>query len=209
VREGTRVAAGTPLLQMRNIELEREIIASRRINDSLAVQAAGARGRERFADVALLEADREVEGARLKGLHARAAALQVRSVRSGMVLTRRPEELLGRWVAQGEVVLDVANTDSLEVRMQIAGAGGTQVKPGHAVRLLSDATLDAPLATQVSQVSAAATSPQQIEVRVRLPATDGWRPGVTGKGSIALRRSNVWGALWWSIRRGIRSDILL
>jgi hypothetical protein len=32
---------------------------------------------------------------------------------------------------------------------------------------------------------------------------------MTGEASVTLRRSNVWGALWWTIRRRIRTDILL
>jgi hypothetical protein len=32
---------------------------------------------------------------------------------------------------------------------------------------------------------------------------------MTGRARVRLRNSNVWGALWWQIRRGIRSDILL
>jgi hypothetical protein len=30
-----------------------------------------------------------------------------------------------------------------------------------------------------------------------------------GEASVTLRSSNIWGALWWSIRRGIRTDLLL
>jgi hypothetical protein len=32
---------------------------------------------------------------------------------------------------------------------------------------------------------------------------------MTGHAKITLRQSNLWGALWWEMRRGIRSDILL
>jgi hypothetical protein len=32
---------------------------------------------------------------------------------------------------------------------------------------------------------------------------------MTGEASVTLRRSNMWGALWWAIRRHVRTDILL
>jgi hypothetical protein len=209
VREGTRVAAGAPLIQIRNIALERQMVASRRVRDSLALQSAEARGRERFTDLALLDADRAIEDARLKGLSETESALHIRSLRGGTVLTQRPEELLGRWVSSGEVILQVADTDSLEIRIRIRGAGGTQIRPGNQARLLSDATLHGPSKARVSEVSAAATSPEQIEARLRIAASDSWRPGVTGRASITIRDSNLWGALWWAIRRAVRTDILL
>jgi hypothetical protein len=36
-----------------------------------------------------------------------------------------------------------------------------------------------------------------------------WRPGMTGEASVTIRRSNVWGALWWGIRKRVRTDLLL
>jgi hypothetical protein len=48
-----------------------------------------------------------------------------------------------------------------------------------------------------------------MEGRVRLAATPDLRPGMTGEASVVLRDSNLWGALWWSLRGKIRSDILL
>lgn len=209
VREGTRVGAGTTVVQMRNLGLERELMARRRASDSLALRSARARGQERHAEVAVLDADRAIEDARLRGLHERMAALSIRSHRGGAVLTPRPEELVGRWVSNGEVVLRVGDSDSLEIRIVLNGAGGTLVQPGYPVRLLTDANLGPGMEAKVSNVSAAATSSETMEARLRLPAGNGLRPGMTGRASITIGRSNVWGALWWSIRRGIRSDIFL
>ncbi|MGH7510140.1 MAG: HlyD family efflux transporter periplasmic adaptor subunit [Gemmatimonadales bacterium] len=209
VREGTRVAPGAPLLQLRNLELERELVISHRVSDSLATRSAQARGQGRSADVALIDAARAGEEARLAGLGKRAEALRIRALGSGVVVTPRPEELAGRWVSNGEVVLELGQADSVEIRVAVAGAGGTLVRPGHPVRLLSDATLDAPIRARVAAVAATASTPGTIEARLRLPAGDSWRPGMTGRASITLRRSNLWGALWWRVRSGIRSDILL
>jgi hypothetical protein len=83
------------------------------------------------------------------------------------------------------------------------------VRTGNAARLLSDANLAGSVNAPVAEVSTAAASADQVEARLRLGASDGWRPGVTGRASVVLRHSNVWGALWWAVRRGVRSDILL
>jgi hypothetical protein len=32
---------------------------------------------------------------------------------------------------------------------------------------------------------------------------------MTGEASIMVRRSNLWGALWWGFRQRVRTDILL
>ncbi len=209
VHEGSRVDAGTPLVSIRSLELERGIAAYRRITDSLAVRSAQARGRERFSEVAQIDAARSVEDARLAGLRKRLEALEVRALAGGVVLTPRPEELIGRWVSYGLTVLHVGRSDSVEIRIALNGAGGSLVRPGHLVRLLQDATLDPPVSGRIANVAAAIGSGQIFTARVRLPSGTSWRPGMTGQASITLQRSNLWAGLWWAARRAVRSDILL
>lgn len=209
VREGTRVAAGSPLLLIRNLELERELGASRRITDSLALRSAQARGQGRMSQMALVDAQRSIEEARLAGLRQRVEALRIHAMGTGTVMTPRPEELTGRWVSNGEVVLQLARTDSVEIRVALYGAGGTLVRAGAPISLLPDATMAQPVSGHVAAVSETTRPDDAIEARLRLPAGEAWRPGMTGRASITLQRSNAWGALWWSIRRGIRTDILL
>jgi multidrug efflux pump subunit AcrA (membrane-fusion protein) len=208
VMEGTRVAAGAPLMQIRNLPLERELMAGRRVADSLAARSAQARSHGRLAEAAALDSERSGQEARLDGLRRRVEALRIRALGQGTVITPRPEELVGRWVSSGATVLHVGEFDSVEIRIALRGAGGTLIREGSRARLLPDATLDAPVSATVTSMSATATS-GTVEARVRLPARRGWRPGMTGRASITLRNSNLWGALWWSIRGGIRSDILL
>jgi multidrug efflux pump subunit AcrA (membrane-fusion protein) len=208
VLEGSQVAAGAPLIQIRNLELERELIRSRRVNDSLAARSAQARSHGRSAEAAELDAERASEEALLTGLRRRVEALRIRALGGGTVITPRPQELVGRWVASGAAVLEVGQFDSVEIRIALRGAGGTLVRQGSPTRLLADATPDAPVSAVVTSLSATAT-PTTVEARLRLPAHRNWRPGMTGRARVTVRKSNLWGALWWSIRRGIRSDILL
>jgi hypothetical protein len=208
-REGTQVSPGTPLLQIRNLELERELLVSQRVSDSLAVRVTQARARGRPADAAVIEAEQRVELARLSGLRQRTEALHIRALHGGVVVTRKPEELAGRWVSVGEEVLRLGNSDSIEIRIALAGAGRTLVRVGDPVRLLSDGSLSPPVKARVAAVSLAASSPDLHEVRLSLKAGSSWRPGMTGRAKITLRQTNLWGALWWGVRRTVRSDILL
>jgi hypothetical protein len=208
VREGTRVSAGAPLVQIRNLQLERELIASRRVHDSLAARASQARSQSRFSDAAHIDAERSSEAARLAGLRLRVESLRIRALGGGTVVTPRPEELVGRWVRNGATVLELGEVDSVEIRISLQGAGGTQIRQGSRARLLPDASPGGPVDVVVTSISATA-SPDAVEVRLRLPGQAGWRPGMTGRAAVTVRNSNLWGALWWSIRQGIRSDILL
>jgi putative peptide zinc metalloprotease protein len=209
VREGTSVPAGAPLLQIRNLELERELGAHQRVADSLSIRASQARARGQAAELALVETQLASERAEVAGLSERIAALKLRALAGGVVVTPRPEELAGRWVSGGEVVLQLGRPDSVEVRIGLAGAGGTLVRPGQPVRLLSGATLESPRMEKLSSVSAAAGPKEALEARVRMAAAPAFRPGMTGEARITVRDSNLWGALWWNLRRRIRSDILL
>jgi hypothetical protein len=84
------------------------------------------------------------------------------------------------------------------------------VRPGLAIDLISSADPALRVRTRIGSVSTAAgDAAGSVEARVRVPSEGGWRAGMTGQASVTLARSNVWGALWWAIRRRVRTDILL
>lgn len=210
VHEGTSVPAGAPLLHIRNLALERELVVHRRTADSLSIREDQARARGQAGELSLIDAALQSEQASISGIRQRIAALQLRALAGGVVVTPRPEELTGRWVSNGEVVLQLGWPDSVEVRIGLAGAGGTLLRPGQPVRLWSQAaTRDGSRLQRLSSVSAIAAPNQELEARVRMAATPAFRPGMTGEARITVRDSNLWGALWWNLRRRIRSDILL
>jgi putative peptide zinc metalloprotease protein len=208
VSEGILVPAGARLLTIRNFGLERERAASRRVGDSLASLIAPARARQQVSELSRLDAIRAMEEARLAGLNERIRALEIRALNSGIIVTPRPEESLGQWVSAGQVLLVVGQPDSVEVRIALTGAGATSVRAGQTVRLLPEASRSTSR-SNLGQVSAAAGSSRAIEARVRLAGDDFWRPGMTGRARIVLQRSNMWAAVWWKIRRTVRTDILL
>jgi putative peptide zinc metalloprotease protein len=210
VREGSRAPAAVPLLRIRNFELEREAANSQRLRDSLSLRLLQARARDQIAETAQLDLARATEQARLDGLRERIGALEIRALAAGVVLTPRVEALQGQWVSRGTRVLELGQPDSVEVRIALAGPGVGYVQQGQPVRLLPQSNLDAQVTTTLGQVSTAATgAAHSVEARARLASSDSWRPGVTGRASIRLRRSNVWGALWWHLRQQLRTDILL
>jgi len=209
VREGSWVETGSTLLRLRSFGLEREAVVLRRTVDSLTLIIARARAADRSSDVAQLEALRSVDAARLTGLDDQIRAFSIRAVSSGRVLTPRPEELVGHGVSRGQVLLRLGRVDTLEVRIALTGAGASSVVTGQPVSLLPNTTAAQALSSRINQVSTTAEPSHSLEGRVRLAALDPWRPGMSGRARVTVRRSNLWGALWWSIRRGVRSDILL
>jgi multidrug efflux pump subunit AcrA (membrane-fusion protein) len=209
VREGTRVEAGAPLLQVRDLDLERAALEAGRRVDSLAAREAQARAAGRADETARLEAERATESARLEGMSAEQRLLTMRSLVPGIVVTSRPERLTGRWVDLGQRLLELGQPDSLEVRIALAGAGATEVRAGQGARLVFHAD-GATLAGRVGGVGlSSAPGSGAVEARVGIPGGARWRPGMTGEASVTLRKSNLWGALWWSVRRRVRTDILL
>ena len=206
--EGTLVAAGAPVVRIRNLALEREAEAAGRAADSLVARETQARARGAEGEVARLAAARGVETARADGLARRLADLTLRAPVRGLVLSARSDTLAGRRVSVGDTLLLLGRADSVEVSIALEGAGASLVRRGQPARLIGYADpsrrISAPLA------SVAATAPGgAIEGRTRLAASGGCRPGMTGEASVTVRRVSLWGALAWAVRRRIRSDLLL
>lgn len=209
VREGASVAAGTPLVRLRDFTLERTALAQRRAVDSLSLLEARTRAGGDAGETERVARERAVAEARLASSTQRIAAMGLRAPEAGVVLTARPEQLAGQWIDAGRTVLTLGEPDSVEVRIRLRGSGATLVRPGQRVEMLSLADVAHPVRGIVASVSRAAVSRDDIEARVRLPAQPAWRPGAGGAASVVIRRSNIAGALWWAVRKRVRSDILL
>jgi multidrug efflux pump subunit AcrA (membrane-fusion protein) len=209
VREGTRVQAGMPLVQVRDLDLERAIVATTRRTDSLAARVSQARAAGGSGEVARLETDLATDAARLAGMTGTRHDLTVRALVSGVVVTRRPEQLLGQWVSLGERLLEVGQPDSLELRIALVDAGATLVRAGQPARLVFHADGETVAGSVTSVAPATSVAAGAVDARVGLHRARGWRPRMTGEASVTLRRSNLWGALWWGVRKRVRTDLLL
>ena len=131
----------------------------------------------RAAELAVLTAQHTAEQARLSGLKERVEALRIGALRSGTVLSPRPEELARRWVSSGEVIMLLGSADTVEVRISLSGAGGALVRPGSRVHLLPDAPIEAPVTGGLTAVSVTAGQANGAEARMLLPAAGGWPAG--------------------------------
>ena len=211
-REGTMVNAGAPILQLRNFRTETEAIDQRRAVDSLALLERAAQASGRAGPAAQLGAERAQAEAARDGLAARLQTYQLRAPTAGVVVTPRLEERAGSPVYTGDTLVRIQVGDSVELRVRLEPAGATLVAPGQPAALLPYSGVgDAreAVVTSVSQTSAVSGQTDGIEARLRVAASPVFRPGVTGEVKIAVRRSNVWGALWWALRKHVRSDLLL
>jgi multidrug efflux pump subunit AcrA (membrane-fusion protein) len=204
-REGLHVAAGTPLLRIRNLELERAAINAERLRDSLARRELGARAAGDAAAAERYAAQRRSAEAIASGLAARTAALTLRAVGAGVVVTPRPEELVGRSVRAGDVLLRLASAGPPEARVVLGGSGATLVGPGQPGRLVLDDGRRA--RGTVASVSPASSESGSGIARVHM-GRDDWRPGSTGFARITLHDGTLAMAAWWRLRSGVRSDLL-
>ena len=209
VREGSRVGAGATIATIRNLDLEREAVAASRAVDSLGIREAQARAGGREGEVARLAAEKRAEAARLAGMRDRIRALAVRAPEEAVVESPRPDTMVGRTVSLGDTLFRLAGTDGIEARIALEGAGASLARQGHQVRLIAHADPTFRVESAVTSVAASASAGGRVESRVRLASMEALRPGMTGEARITLRRSNVWGALWWAIRSRIRTDVLL
>lgn len=209
VREGERVAPGAPLARLVDYGAARALRTAERVVDSLSGAEVAARTRG-TADGARLTAERAAAVMRRDGLRDATRRTLVRAGWAGVVLSARPEALLGRRVAAGELLLRLGDGDSLDVRVLLRVGAGL-VRPGQRVHLLSDAA-DGRAATVVAVVvplDRHRSGDQVVEARVRLDAGRAWRVGTRGAARVEVARSTVAGAVWWAVRTRLRGDLLL
>jgi biotin carboxyl carrier protein len=208
VREGERVAAGTPLLELTDLGLAGELERLGRVADSLGALARGARAAGVAGEAALLDASHRAALARVAAVVARAARV-VRAPVSGTVETARPERLLGRRVAAGDAMLALEDADSVEVRVALVGAGSTRVRAGQELRLVSLADPSAQARGAVLAIAPRGTSDGAVEVRTHLARTAAWRPGVRGDAQLVLGRTTVARALLRAMLGRVRAEVWL
>lgn len=216
--EGTQVRAGSPVASLRDIASDHDEIALMRQMDSLAALSTRARASGRESTAAYYGALQAEAAALLRGMQERSGRMELRAPVNGIVITRRLEEMTGRHLARGDTVVRLIGVgDSLELRVTLEGAGATQVQAGQPVAVIAMSDLARPLKTTVAAVAQLGATLRQaigperstLEARITVPAGQAWRSGVTGRVSIAVRRTSLFGAFWWGLRTRLRSDLLM
>ncbi len=139
VREGVTVARGTPLAYLRatSIQTDREATAAEVASADRQAALAAARG-----DVA----EERLQRGRADALRRELALLDeqvelttVRAPASGVVLTPRLEERVGESLDEGDLLLTLGRTDTLELEFGVDQRDVGRVREGQEVRLRVDA----------------------------------------------------------------------
>ncbi|QEL15461.1 efflux RND transporter periplasmic adaptor subunit [Limnoglobus roseus] len=194
---------------------------------TLAVLKAGPRKEEVAAARAhLASADEEA-----RYLDELAGKLTVRTARGGLVTTARLRERVGRYVQEGELLVEVEDLAAMEIEVTLREGPAARVQPGQTVAVLPRAFPLHTLGGSVSRVApaarrpgerpdavsgtiaapaAAAPSPDaegQVVVCCTLADSDlRLRPGMTGYARIECGRRPLWAVVSDGVLRTVRIE---
>jgi len=214
VREGMAVGRGTPLLQLRDVELRATRDATAADASVAERQAAQAASRGDVGDERLQRTRAQALREQAKLLDEQVAATTVRAPVSGIVLTPRPEERVGARLEAGDLAATLGRTDTLALDFGISPREVSRVSEGQAVRLRVDALPQRTFEGRVSflgQLPADSGSDVQYPVRARVPNPDGLlKPGMAAHAKVLTASTSVVGRLlrgpvrwlrllWWRI----------
>lgn len=214
VREGDAVAAGAPLAVLRNPDLRagREAAAAEALVSEREAARARSGGDAAGAQLELVRSEAYRREADLLG--SQVEALVVRAPTSGVVLTPRPEELVGRQLDAGGLVVLVGRTDTLELDLAVEQREIGRVRPGQEVRLRVDALPQRTFRGRVVSVGALPADSEgerRYPVRAVVPNPDGLlRPGMAAYAKVLTDPASMLGRvargparwfrlLWWRI----------
>ena len=166
VREGSRVQRGDPLAVLRATSLAaaREGIAADAVTADRMAALAASRGDA--ADERLHRIRSDALRRELALLDEELGLTTVRAPAAGMVLTPRMEERTGTSLAEGDQLLVLGRTDTLELEFGVTQQDILEVRPGQTVRLRVDAL---PSRTFEGKVTSIAELPKEQEGRVEYP----------------------------------------
>jgi len=212
--EGESIAAGAPLVRLRDLKLEAELAAAQSDYEVAADRAAQARLRN--ADYAPLEQEREELGKRIRLLRDRAAQLTLASEVSGIVVTPRIQDRLGSYVLPGTELAEVADTSAMRARIYVAESDLRKVRVGSRASVRLDSLFRAFRGT-VTAIAPAVSLPEEgvmekqqyvglhsphyylADIAIANPG-GGLRIGMTGEAKILVRRRSLAGMVAEAMR---------
>ena len=212
--EGSTIAAGAPLLRMRNTTLEGE--ADRSQADLSQAQAGAREAQMNYADLghALIEQAAQLQ--QYESIAKQVAVLQVLSPIPGIVITPRIQNLTGSFVAEGTELAEVDDLGALKARIFVPDFEIRKVSIGNPASLKLEARFQSILG-RVASISPApqdvaaglmnvqmykGTAPPPFYVAtVSVQNTEGTiRPGMSGDAKIKVaHRSAAW-LVWENLR---------
>jgi len=212
VREGSAVARGAPVAQLRDAELRAsaDAAAAAALAAERAAASAASRGDAAEERLQRLRADVLRREASIRDEQLRAAT--VRSPVSGVVLTARPEERVGAWADAGSPIVVIGRTDTLELEFTVDQRDVGRVHTGDEVRLRVDAFPQRTFAGRISSLATVgfdSAGAVVFPVRALVPNGDAaLRPGMVAYARVLTAPSSVLGRivreparwlrlLWW------------
>jgi len=115
--EGSPIAAGAPILRLRNLKLEADADRSRA--DLSLAQANTRQAQLNYADLGRARNEQASQSERYRSISQQVAVLQVLSPISGVVMTPRIRNLVGSFVTEGTGLAEVADVQTLQARIFI------------------------------------------------------------------------------------------
>jgi biotin carboxyl carrier protein len=218
VHEGDLVSPGAGLVRMRNLSLEsgsaeaREKLTEATAQENKAVL--------HYADIAAAEQERQHQETNNKLANERAAQLALVSPISGIVVTPHVEDLVGRSLDEGDLVLQVDGTSDMKAEVYIPEFAMHDVHVGQKVRLLPNGQFW-PVTGMLSRLSSvSATLPDGLLAKAQLQGINPpryfvgtvWlkndaaeeqsgtgnrlRPGAAGSAKVVIARRSIAGFCW-------------
>ncbi|HUK87390.1 MAG TPA: HlyD family efflux transporter periplasmic adaptor subunit, partial [Terriglobales bacterium] len=219
--EGQRVAAGTKLLQLRNLPLESE--AAKSYADYRAAVARATEAQLRYTDFGTADRERQQLQERSRLLQQQVSMLTITSPISGEVMTPRVSDRLGSRVEAGTELVEVASLGTLRARIYLPEFAVRKARPDAPVRLLPDSAAS-PIPGKVLSIAPATAEiaaglihqeqyrgvrpPAFYTVTLEVPNPDGrLKSGMAGTALITAGHRSIAGMLvevvWDFVRRKV------
>jgi len=215
VIEGQAVRKGDVLAVMQNADLlaaraRAEADCARARREEAAARADGdAATAEEAAERA-----REAEGRR-ETVSRRVTALTLYAPLDGVLATHRPEDLLGRHLAEGESFCEVHDLGRVRLVVSLPEHEVEEVEEQVPVRLLASAHPERTIEASVLSVAPVAEAPPEtdahldlvkrghsVRVQIEVSNRDGLlRSGMTGRVQFLTRPRTLFGKVWWRLSR--------
>lgn len=207
--EGQTVAAGQPLVELRNLELESA--AARAEADLRLASAQASRALIEQGNFGPAEYKRQEMKERERSLVNQLALLVVRSPIAGIVATPRLHDLLGTYLEAGTPMAEVADLTEMRARIYIPEFGMRDVRIGTRVRLQPKSRTRPLTAALVSVAPASTTAepglfpkqqlkginpPRYYIGSTFLPNSGELKDGMMGTAKIFVARRSLAGLSW-------------
>jgi putative peptide zinc metalloprotease protein len=222
VRDGERVAQGAILARLASPDLDAAAAIAAAESESARREAVQARA---SADPAAASASSE----RVRAAEARAAMLAERRERlvirapvAGVVVGYRVEELVGRWLAEGDEICRIIDPDHVRLGVRMSEREVEEVSLGTPVRVRAEALAGTTLRSKVESISPLAAAPPEgttsdidlvrraHQVRVLVEIDNPQQrllPGMSGQGQFELKRRSLAGQVWWRFSRWVSTVV--